>query len=1037
MKYNLCLTNHFMKWKLFCTILPLLAVAGVATATDSVGPTDPNAYYSFTCPPDPLPNIDATNFVINNTFTISFQALSTDTLFYEPWNTLNYTNNGTMEDNTGFRFDTQTHSSQHSMAGTFYNAGTVVGGSLFSFAANYAAVLFNGYGQIVVSATNIYNTGVLDVGTGGFIKMTGQNINLNSGTLTVESAYGTNFQFTIPAINSTGAVGLDTNADWDPKFALSNTSAYSGYVYISAVNPYATLNLSNSTAYLDVFQTDVSNRIIRAVFVQNASTNIPYRVYFNYTNQFGGTTYDLDFATVEWDGTYLDPATGTLLTNYLYLFNDYFLGASTNAAVYSGVPNNFNFEAAQIPQITNGVPSGKGFVGSFPNAIYTNRYSFMNAQLFGGTQATNASPSNPSGSVTNLTGRIQISASNTLSMAQAVISGPNYMSVICTNQFNGSAGASIATPYSDVSLGVTNGFLTVSNLLMAAIPQWNGTVITWTTRWLDVDASGVTNDYRVELVYDNLTPTTPPWIKNLQLHATNSLVVSDALNVYGTMFADAQNLTLGTNVVGNGATSPDGELNFYSGATLSTAQLPNLVWLTNNGAIRSLNNINLTNLYTSFVYVATNYTYFTNDITLLVTTNYAVSTNTLPRNWLAAFINNSLVTNQAMSVLAVNFTNNGVINSGAGTFGLKSSSGNFVNGATLAASDVNISATNLLIAGEYINAGRALNLQTVQTLSDGATNLVANGQTNGNIWVVGANGIGGTDSGFNALVNPLSGDLLGTTVTNIAPVAKTIYNVWSGVNRGINTSGYSNNLAVGHLVLDSLYNTATPGRSAGIFNFAGSAGAGVTNTLYVDCLELSDYATNVDSGYNPKTLQFATNFIIYYAQAFINGQSVAEKINHKGIDVNGVNNSDHLRWVPGYAGYFSYTNLVYPDGTTNAVNQALAQSTDISSGGNLSSNNKGIPTQIFIPSQINLNVTITNNLARRLTWTIPATATNYFVQYKTNLLTPGWTLLPNSTVTNAPGRIPLATTNVFFLDTNSGPMRFYQVVEQPWLTYPQ
>ena len=223
----------------------------------------------------------------------------------------------------------------------------------------------------------------------------------------------------------------------------------------------------------------------------------------------------------------------------------------------------------------------------------------------------------------------------------------------------------------------------------------------------------------------------------------------------------------------------------------------------------------------------------------------------------------------------------------------------------------------------------------------------------------------------------------------------------------------------------------------GTFTFNGTVGAGVTNAIYVDCLELLDYATNRDVGYNPTALKFATNFVIYYAQAYINGLSVAEKINHKGIDVNGVSNSDHLRWVPAYAGYYSYTNLVYPNGTTNVVNQALAQSSDISSGGNLTSGNSGNPTQIFVPSQIGLTITLTNKTTRRLAWTIPATATNYFVQYKTNLLASAWTLLTNSSVNIAPGLIPLTQTNVYFLDTNSGPMRFYQVVEQPWLTYPQ
>ncbi len=1027
-------SNYLMKWKFFCAILPLLVLAHMAPATDIVDPSDPNAVYTYTDPPQAIPNFDCTSFVINNSFTINYQTLSTFTLYFEPWNTVNYTNNGVMTDNTGFKFDTQLSSnSQHVMAGTFYNAGDITAGSQ----ANLTGIFYNltgligGYGQIYISATNIINPGTLDVGVNGGMKMIGQNVDLSDSTLIVESLLASNSIYNVPTLNSYGVTALDTNQDWDPYFALQPTTAYSPPL---APNYFNQMYITNATSYVDIKVTNPTNIIYRAIIIQNASTNVPYNIYFEGINNSSPLNFfGIGAAHVEWDGAYLDPSSGNYYTNYLYLTDDYVGSASTNNPIFGGIPNNFTFVTSFSPLINNINPTGPGFI-QYPDQYFTNRYAYMNGQLVPGTAVTNASSSNPSGSITNIAGRIQISASNALNMAQAIISGPNYMSIICTNQFNGSPGASIATPYSDVSLGVTNGFLTVSNLLMASIPQWSGTVQAWSTRLVYTDTNGITQDYRVMLVYDNLQPTTPPWIQNLRLHATNSLVISDVLNIYGTsVFADAQSVTLATNVVGEGASSLDGEFNLCSGATLSTTQFPDLVWLTNSGAIRCYNNANFTNLYTGFTYYLTNYTYETNSATLAVTTNSTVTFNTLPKNWLGAFINNSLVTNQAMSVSAVNFTNNGGINSGSGTFVLNSSSANFVNGFTLAGSDVDINGTNLLVAGEYINAGRALNLLGVQSISDGETNLVANGLTNGNIWVVGALGIGGSDSGLNATYNPLSGDLLGTTVTNIAPGGKNIINTWAGVNRGISVAGYSNNLAIGHLILDS---QVSGGRN-GTFTFNGTVGAGVTNAIYVDCLELLDYATNRDVGYNPTALKFATNFVIYYAQAYINGLSVAEKINHKGIDVNGVSNSDHLRWVPAYAGYYSYTNLVYPNGTTNVVNQALAQSSDISSGGNLTSGNSGNPTQIFVPSQIGLTITLTNKTTRRLAWTIPATATNYFVQYKTNLLASAWTLLTNSSVNIAPGLIPLTQTNVYFLDTNSGPMRFYQVVEQPWLTYPQ
>ncbi len=99
----------------------------------------------------------------------------------------------------------------------------------------------------------------------------------------------------------------------------------------------------------------------------------------------------------------------------------------------------------------------------------------------------------------------------------------------------------------------------------------------------------ITNDWRTALVDANLNPQTAPQIRNLTLNASNSLVISDALNVYGSVFANAQNLTLTTNVIGMGASSPDGELNLQNQEPTTwswTRSFPNLLWITNNGAIR-------------------------------------------------------------------------------------------------------------------------------------------------------------------------------------------------------------------------------------------------------------------------------------------------------------------------------------------------------------------------------------------------------------------------------------------------------------------
>jgi hypothetical protein len=78
-------------------------------------------------------------------------------------------------------------------------------------------------------------------------------------------------------------------------------------------------------------------------------------------------------------------------------------------------------------------------------------------------------------------------------------------------------------------------------------------------------------------------------VHDLTLHGTNSIVISDVLNVMHTLSIDAQNLTLTTNGYGNGATSPEGELNLADDSIFWASSLPYLLNLTNNGAIRTMN----------------------------------------------------------------------------------------------------------------------------------------------------------------------------------------------------------------------------------------------------------------------------------------------------------------------------------------------------------------------------------------------------------------------------------------------------------------
>jgi hypothetical protein len=131
---------------------------------------------------------------------------------------------------------------------------------------------------------------------------------------------------------------------------------------------------------------------------------------------------------------------------------------------------------------------------------------------------------------------------------------------------------------------------------------------------------------------------------------------------------------------------------------------------------------------------------------------------------------------------------------------------------------------------------------------------------------------------------------------------------------------------------------------------------------------------------------------IYYAQLIINGVSFAEKLNHK--------NGGGLNWVAAYAGAFSSTNMVYPDGTTNRLNLALVQSCDLDSNGNGIANCQD-PAPVFVPSEMNLTAVFTNTSttivssnALVLSWNSIPFATNS-VFFEPSVTATNWQLLTN------------------------------------------
>jgi len=1194
-----------MKYKLFLTVFGLLFVRA-AWATIPLYQNQDVLLY--TIPNNPPPQIDALAFDNENSFTIAFSTFNPGTPFYETMNTLFYTNTGVIVANSpaggipnvllsglgfqnfgcGYNFDLQNNN--HLWADTFYNPGTIRavstldGNGLFFNVTFFGSFFFTevqqlgSYGEVLVSATNIINPGTVDVSVSGLINLTGGKVDLSNAKLTVEGPLNFFGTLTTANFSGVGAVGTDTNGDWNPAADLATNAAISSFV---PVGP-GQLVLANSQCYFDQKQSPPgsTNYIInRYVFVENVNTNVPYKVYISDPDILDPLAFEPGAAHVEWDAGYTDPGTGNTINNFLYLTCNYALGATTNDLVLEGKPESFQFTTSPTPLLTNSQPIYTQPLTNLPDAFMSNNYACFFGSLVGSTVGTNVSTVNPHGTITNLTGQIYINAKKELNLAFTTITGPNYLNLSATNQFDGSPGAAISVPYSDIALGVTNGFLTFSNVLMAQIPNFSGPIDAWSSDWIAVDASGVTNEYKVLLVYSDLLPSTPPWTQNMYLHGTNTLDVSDPLNVYGSFYSDARILVLNTNQTGVGATSFEGTLNWLNPIPFNAnngsglQQMPNLLWVTNSGSIQVLDSANFGNLATpqsgvipgvpavpavgtlsetgtnavfgDKVIIGTNTYAFVKSLTntvanqILWNTTFNVSLNNLiaaingatgsgtkystatksnkfvsagslvnqaftvtartagaagnmiqtvfvpatvssnltwsvnaalvngldaipPVTNYTAFINHSGISDQGTTIWTTYFENDGTVLNGTGSFILHSGSGMLTNGSIVAGGDVVLQATNtpgtgsdsLIISNHVIQAGRKLTLLS--------TNITDTGVTNGNIWVVGANSGGGSfDSGFNTLEGASSGDLLGTTVTNISPYNTTIYNVWAGKDYGISAQGYTNNLAVGHMVIDVL---TTNTHVSFVYN-----SAGVSNALYIDLLELKDGAThgNATNDFDFPWLQINTNMFVYYARAVedVGGMALddSEAIDHYSrLGANG----GRLRWIYSYAGYFSSTNVVYTnmDGslTTNSYNTALRESTTIDS------DSDGRPnaiddTPFFVPAELNFMASYTNHPPKsvKVEWTTIPNATN-FVYYATNLLATNW--LPftnfnywyygnNVAVTNSAHsnnfRSPQVyinnaslpdnsqQTNVWVFDSETNMPHYYKVVVWPWLNFPE
>lgn len=979
--------------------LVLLSLTFAATAPAATAPS-----YNNTSPlvAPPVPTIDARVFVNSSTFDLSFSGL----LFpYETSNTRFYTNTGIMMATPGYRFNDLSGGTRTS-AGAFVNRGTVSGSE-----------------SVAIYATNILNDGLLESGFGGLIRAEGQNVDMgfaraNSSFTSSANGFGLIGQILlgysagfnvyqgnqIVGFNNAPGVtdiswGVGTgNANGDPvsplSFAFDSTPSFNATELGFPTGPFyqtfpSSLFLSLAATHVFAVTNQGTNIYIQIVKVDTnfLDTNISMEVRFDSPDFRARRLGD---ATVEFHAAEYDPISDTWNTNYIYLID--------STASMTNLFNNDNraeptFRPSSIQLIrTYGVPYFTGFfssntdfsIGLLFQPGYTQDEVNNNYVDYSAVIDTVPVPDYQLRlglypQITNYPGRVEL-LGDVLNLDQSQVRG-EAATVIRTKNLVNNQIAGVNAPHAAFDLASTQPVMVVSNLAPRTVGRYQGSVACYSTTWGNTYTNDVTTNnltFHVLYLEPILTFQVPVTTWELSLRATN-VVVADTVAVRDKFFIEASSLNV------------DGELFLPFGSSWAATNVQKLLHFTNNGYINIPSGghygSDRTNAYAEFINRGTNVAgaqfvragLFDNS-SLLAANLGLLSVDALTGRMMGppSSVFMTITTNIFTNIFGQPFFTNYFTNVAVTSLGPRLSSG----------SDIEIFAHDLILSNAQFNAGAglrgALRMSVTNSLFDSGPDARCD-------WTVTA--------GFQMSRLPHTSSLLGTWLSSLAANNQPVDQYWSATNRSANVAGYTNNLALGKLVLD--------GRPGSRFRFHG---IGPNRAMYVDFIELDDNATNFNNG---TAITVDPGFKVYFANANVS----VEKLN--GAAGGG------FVWVPGFAGPLSSTNITYPDGNTYTFNIALAASKNIDSDGDGIVNGDD-PTPFYVGSSVDLAITLTNLPPKRplLTWSGLFNSTNA-VQYVSTVTATNWQTLTNVIV--GPTNQPLS-----YIDYSAaGAQRYYRVVVSP------
>jgi hypothetical protein len=767
--------------------------------------------------------------------------------------------------------------------------------------------------------------------------------------------------FTLPSPSSTSHEVITPS--FPSGFLFTNTTVVPGF-FFSGTNTFFSTNLSGYAAAAYTNTLNPTSRVVQVVYYPTNGADSSFVTDVRFFEDFsaGFPLGNPAIAVVAFHSTDFDIATQAASTDSVYLTDAFATTTNVflarNQTTGTRRPNTYEITRSATFEYLSGIPGNTVFNTnllfnpSFVRTTATNRYAGYAARV-------DPPSSSPNGSVpydvTNVPGRVEI-LGDEVNLDRTRIRAESALIIKANKSLTSNRLAMVDAPLINFDARSLEPVMVISNLAPQTVRRLGGAIRAWSAAWENLESvpNGAGFDtntvfFHVLIVESLLSSQVPVIVNEFAARGTN-VVINDLLNIRRSFVVEGNSFHL------------TGGLNLPTGVNLASNTLLNVRNFTNDGVINVLGSeffgtdrpLTYSNYVNRGTNIASSHQIRTRNFEnpgCIIASGGIFTLDALN----ASLVGNPLITSNYVTTNFFFVLPNGITN-------IITTNIVVLQGAPKieGASDVLIFARDLTVSNSIINAS---------SLIMGVTNrLTDSGVSATNLWSV--------TGGFNFQRRPTTSDLLGTYLRSTTPRLGQSDHYWAATNLGAVPAGFTNNLALGKLILD--------GGDDSLFRFFGQ---GTNNALYVDYLELLNGATNFNS-----LLSIAPNFTIYFANANLGG--IASHLDGAA--------GGRLRWVPSFTGPLSSTNITYfftngvvVTSNTYTFNIALVMSKDLDSDGD-GIVNFDDPTPIYVPGSAALSVSLAAASERsvELSWRALSYSSN-FLEFKAASGTSDWQVLTN------------------------------------------